>query len=380
MISREFIKKISAIPGGDQAKMCFKCAECTAVCPVARETKYEFKPHVMMGMINYGLKDLVLPYLWYCLTCGQCTVLCPQGINIQEVVRSARTQAVDIPYAHKGIFHSMHRIMARAKALDRTKWFEETGIDLNKKGDKLFFVSCIPLYEMFFMDLNFDAKEMVRSSVKILDKLNINYQIFADERCCGHDVFWAGDYKTFVEFANANTKVFKERGVKEIITFCPECYRTFLLDYPRVIKGFDIKVKHITEVIIEGINSGKIEVARSSEVLTYQDPCRLGRHCGVYDTPRIIMERLGKFVEMKNIREKAGCCGISAWLSCEPETKVYREQRLKEARETGAQTLVTACPHCLIHFSCSICEEQKIPVQHNIKVKDIVTLVGRQMK
>ncbi len=373
------MEKISAIPGADQVRMCYKCAECTAVCPVAKETNYEFKPHVMMGMINYGLKNEVLPYLWYCITCGQCTVKCPQAINIQEVVRGTRTQTTETPYAHKGIFHSMHRIMAK-KTPDRTKWFEEAGIDLNRKGDTLFFVSCIPLYEMFFMDLNFRAKEMVKSSVKIMDKLGIKYQVFTDELCCGHDVFWAGDFETFKQFAEKNVKVFKERGIKEIITFCPECYRTYTKDYPRVIKGFDIKIRHITDVIAEGINQGKLDIQKSNKVLTYQDPCRLGRHCGIYEAPRAIMERLGTFVEMRNTKEKAGCCGISAWLSCEPETKVYREQRLKEAREAGAEALVTSCPHCTIHFSCTVCEDQKLPVQHNVKVEDMVTLVGRQMK
>jgi Fe-S oxidoreductase len=90
-------------------------------------------------------------------------------------------------------------------------------------------------------------------------------------------------------------------------------------------------------------------------VLTFQDPCRLGRLAGIYDPPRDLLKLLpeAELKEMERSRENALCCGTSAWMECSSCSKAMQMDRLEEARRTGAQTLVTACPKCQIHLSCA---------------------------
>jgi len=88
--------------------------------------------------------------------------------------------------------------------------------------------------------------------------------------------------------------------------------------------------------------------------ITYQDPCRLGRHLGIYDAPRSALAGLGfDLVEMERTRHASLCCGTSCWTSCGQVSKNIQVERLKEARATGAQMLVTACVKCQIHFRCA---------------------------
>jgi len=77
------------------------------------------------------------------------------------------------------------------------------------------------------------------------------------ERCCGHDLFWAGDQKGFARLAKESYEEIKDHGVEEIITSCPECLYTFKEIFPKVLPDFDLRATHIYESIDKGLNSGE---------------------------------------------------------------------------------------------------------------------------
>jgi Fe-S oxidoreductase len=106
------------------------------------------------------------------------------------------------------------------------------------------------------------------------------------------------------------------------------------------------------------------------EVLTYQDPCRLGRRSGIYDSPRRLLKAVpgAEVLEMERTRDNALCCGTSAWMECTSCSKAIQSERLMEAEETGASRLITSCPKCQIHFTCAQSRED-----FKIGVTDIYT-------
>ena len=105
--------------------------------------------------------------------------------------------------------------------------------------------------------------------------------------------------------------------------------------------------------------------------ITYQDPCRLGRHMGVYEAPRNVLKAIPgiQFNEMERNRENAICCGVSAWMNCNLYSKAVRMDRLLEAQDT-AERLITNCPHCLIHFNCLKNEYAESDKKYSLEIID----------
>ena len=169
----------------------------------------------------------------------------------------------------------------------------------------------------------------------------------------------------------------KEKGVKQMIVIDPECYRTFSRDFPQFYPEWKMEVKHITELVADGIRDGKLSFNEIDRNVTYHDPCRLGRHSNIYDAPGEILRALApNFKEMRHSREESYCCGVGAWVGCTPLAKLQRHERIKEAEEV-ADLMVTACPKCNIHFRCSLNEPES---EYSIEVADLISLAGGALK
>ena len=111
--------------------------------------------------------------------------------------------------------------------------------------------------------------------------------------------------------------------------------------------------------------------------ITYQDPCRLGRHLGVYDAPRNVLRALPgvELLEMRHANRHALCCAGGTWSNCDRYSKKLQVDRLREARETAAQTLVTACPKCQVHFRCAM-KDPNLQGDIEIEMRDLAELVA----
>jgi heterodisulfide reductase subunit D len=166
----------------------------------------------------------------------------------------------------------------------------------------------------------------------------------------------------------------EETGAKTIVTACPECAITLKKLYPERIGSHGLEVKHISELVAENIGSFKFK--ELNQEISYQDPCRLGRYLNVYEQPRDSLKAIPgvSIKEMAHSRKSAICCGTTNWMNCDAVSRRIQQSRLNEAKTAGAETLVTACPKCQIHFRCSECGEETDRV--NIKVTDFVNLIA----
>ncbi len=304
----------------------------------------------------YGLstKDI-----WTCLTCGLCPQECPQQVDFLNFIKEERAGGEALDIAHLGVFTEF------AELSSKLDW----DIKLEKTTDSKygFFPGCVDSLELFLHDVKTDFGEITTSSLKLLDKLGIKPRVL-QMKCCGHDVLWQGKKDVFDRLKNHNTEYLKESGIDTLITGCAECYRTFSKDYE-----LGIKVIHISELL------DKLGLKINTEI-TYHDPCRLGRHMGVYDAPRkALLSNGARIKEMEHSRDKALCCGVSSFMNCNEQTKALRIARMDEAQATGAKTLITTCPKCLAHFNCLKNEKDAIK-NYNFDIVDLTVFLARQME
>jgi Fe-S oxidoreductase len=268
---------------------------------------------------------------------------------------------------------------------NRLSWLEglKTKTRAGSNSDIMFFVGCLPHFNISHGHINSNTLAIARDSIAILNALGVTPVVLPDERCCGHDLLFGGNPAGFEALAEKNAQLIKAAGVKRIVISCPEGYQTLAQEYPRVLKGWGVEVTHISEFLAEKIDAGKVNFKNDLSLkVTYQDPCRLGRYMGVIDAPRKVIDAIPgvELVEMEHYGRDAICCGVSSWISCGSTAKSIQMSRLAEAKATGADTLVTACPKCQIHFRCALSgkvsgDRDKV----DIPVEDLTSLVVRAL-
>ncbi len=363
-----------------RAFLCLECGKCTAACPISRFNN-DFSPRKMLADgLFYNADDLVSDkLLWSCLTCQLCSTRCPVDVKFSEYMRDVRAVAHNEGKtgnpSHGGALHQIMEMAASPKLKqNRTGWIEN-GLKTRKKGDVLYFVGCLPYYQDFFSkDFDFSPISIAKDTVKILNYLGIEPVVAANERCCGHDLYWLGRFDKFDELGNLNLKEITDSGAKTVITACPECAYTLRDLYTQRLGKPNFEVKHIAEIISENI--GRFDFKEMESDITFHDPCRLGRYMNIYDQPRDTLKTIPgiRLHEMPHSRAGAICCGTTNWMNCDATSKQIQTSRLEEAKSTGAKTIVTACPKCQIHFRCAGCGEETEKV--DIEITDYVNLIA----
>jgi heterodisulfide reductase subunit D len=367
----------------NRAWYCLECGKCSAVCPITRwEGRSYTSPRLLVQKAIEGRGDEVLDDLlfWSCLTCKRCSELCPSDVHFSEFVRDARAVARDDGRSgectHGEAIQTWGRMMARPELRqNRLGWLGD-GLQVSGSSDTIYFAGCLPYYDALFAGLGVEGVRIAQAAVKILNHMGIQPQVLADERCCGHDQLWEGDVETFRALAALNLELLRASGARRVVTTCPECARTLKIDYPQLVGSHGLEVVHLAELMAEhGLQPASVQGRRA----TYQDPCRLGRHLGVYDAPRAVMAGLGlDLVEMERTRNGSLCCGTSCWTACGQVSKNIQVERLQQARATGADLLVTACIKCQIHFRCAQ-EDPALADEIGIEVRDLATLVAEAL-
>ena len=366
---------------------CLECGKCTSICPVARYDS-SFSPRLMIenALLGFGDELLLSKELFSCLTCYTCQKECPSDIDFPIFVRKARSMAQDNGQhgvcAHSGQLQSLARLMTSPTIKQkRLEWLSKE-YRVSENSDVLLWVGCAPYFAPIFEDIEFNALDITKASLKTLNLLGIEPKLLPNERCCGHDALWTGDIETFKKLAEHNAAQIKEAGVKKIVFSCPEGYRTFKLDYPNYV-DLRCEVLHISELLAEKIGENGVKFKEIKKKVTYQDPCRLGRHLGVYDAPRKVIESIPgiELVEMRHSGLESICCGTSAFTNCDSYSNMLRAERLCEATETGAELLITACPKCQTHFRCAMMDKgEEHRSTPKIEIMDLANLVANAIE
>lgn len=373
------------------AAACLECGKCSTLCPLVRFDPAPFGPFSASRLVavrdpeeaSNGGRTAVER----CLTCGLCEVRCPQGVRFVDFVGGLRRQ---LPgswpgrCSHGDVLRAASRLAANAEEPERRLDWLDDDLQVAEQGEVGLFVGCLPLYDTLFeQQLGIRPTAAANAAVRLLNRLGIEPVVAPDERCCGHDLLWTGDEDSFAALAGANAAAFQARGVKHLITACAECCRTWRLDYPEAAPGYRPRIEHLAEFLAARLEDGDdLFGAGEERRLTYHDPCRLGRHLGVYDEPRQVMSALPgiELEEMAASRRDAVCCGTSGFTHCDAASRGLQLERLESAREAGAETMITTCPKCWIHFACVQAGERRRGAEPPaVEVQDFTVFVSSRL-
>jgi len=383
-------KKIDQLIEDTGAFDCVECGKCTTVCPVAKYNP-NFAPRTIVLKAMEGIVDNVATNrdVWTCVTCEQCNAMCPYKVDYSGFIRGMRAEASalgnEAVCSQGGIIQAVMRIQANSKLKQNRIGWMTPELKISDKGDVFYFTGCVSYYDSIFKDRE-DLKlaGIPQAAVKIMNRAGIVPVVSNDEVCCGHDLNWIGDEASLQKLMKKNVELIKASGAKKVVFSCPECMRTFNLDYQDFMGDFDFEMMHISELIDDLVQEGKLRFKKGTGKFTFQDSCRLGRHLGIFDAPRNALKAVEgtQLVEMENTRDKAVCCGVSAWATCDEISRKLQVERLKEAKKSGAGCLVTGCYKCLIHLSCAIVNNktQTPKEQIEIPIKDLSVVVAEALE
>ena len=361
--------------GGEPLKLCYQCGLCSGACPWILVRSFLVRK--MMHQAQLGLVDFEAEEVWFCTTCRACVERCPRGVSIIDVMRALRRTivGVGIGYVPDSLRITMKNISALGNPLGearekRADWAKGLDVKAFSEGTELlYFPCCIPAFDP-------PRRTIARAAASVLRKAEIDFGILgAEETCCGESVRKMGNEAVFQSLAQSNIAVFAEKGVRKIITTSPHCYNTFKNEYHEV--GGDFEVTHYTQYFAQLIKEGRLKFTKQlNKRVTYHDPCYLGRHNGIYDEPRQILEAIPglELVEMPSSRENSLCCGGGGggiWMEIKKGERLS-DLRIEQAIEVGAEVLATACPYCICNFADSVLTEAKAEI---FEIKDISELV-----
>ena len=342
---------------------CTMCGFCKSVCPSFKSIGWDSALSRGRIVLTYGLltgelepDESVVRNMYTCTTCADCVRRCPSKVEIVDIIELCRADLVKA-----GHILPKHKAMCENILADGNPFGEKQSREeaLGKKPHAAkvgYFAGCTATYR---------SKETARATMSILDKLGVDYTTL-DETCCGsvmQRVGWPQEDVT--KLMQKNVEAIKAMGVETLVLSCAGCYRMFKIEYPKYV-DVPFEVLHITEYLARM----DLKLKPMSGVVTYHDPCHLGRHCGVYEPPREVIAKIPgiEFKEMDFNRKTSHCCGGGGGVrSAYPEESMdIASTRLDEA--SFADVIITTCPFCVNNLDAAKGDRK-------IQVRDLVEII-----
>jgi len=384
----EVFKERKGIPGDIAwyAYACSQCGYCIDHCDQyygrgwesqSPRGKWTYLKMVLEGEETWNQKSVNT--FMSCTTCEMCNHTCQLDLPNEDSWLTLRGELIDNRKFHTfPPFEIMVNTMRQQGniwgdyAKNRDGWMTDEIRDYIKdKADYAFFPGCTS---------SFVEQDVAQSTALILKEAGVEFSyIGKEEQCCGIPMLVAGRWEVFDETAAKNIEAMKKLGATTIITTCPACWLIWEIYYRQWAeeRGIDypFHAKHYADVLAELIEAGKFTIPGDiGRKVTYHDPCHMGRAGVRYEGPRTLIEAIpgSNFREMRFNKEEAHCCGAVLTLVADPDVaEVIGAKRVQEAIDTGADTLITACPCCRVQLKRSR-DLQGLPIE----IRDLSTLVA----
>ncbi len=387
------------------AYACIQCNRCQDVCPATATGKslspaaLEINKRMELNQIASGaglsafetgsasprplLQFALSPEAaWACTTCGACMQVCPvedeQMLDIVDIRRRQVMMEGEFPAQLQSAFRGMERAqnpwgINRAKRLDWAEGLNVRTTEQNPTPDVLYWVGCAASYDP-------SAQKTARAFVQLLDHAGVDYAVLGKKECCtGDPARRAGNEYLYRQLADENVSTLNEVAPKLIVASCPHCMNSIGKEYGQI--GGEYRVMHHTEYLQSLVSEGKLAAMPSAAAVTYHDPCYLGRHNGVYEAPRTLLNILSNdVVELDRTRENSFCCGAGGaqfWKEEEPGDERISDNRFREAQTTltarpgEEKVLAVGCPFCKSMLASTPLAGQA----ENIAIRDVAELL-----
>jgi Fe-S oxidoreductase len=340
--------------------------------------------------------------LWSCTTCGACVEQCPVDIEHVDHIVDMRRYQVMIESSFPSEAGTMLKNLEKkgnpwglAKK-QRLEWTKEVDFEVPVVGqdiedlsevEYLYWVGCAGALED-------RAKKTTKAFAELLHIAGVKFAIMGgDEKCTGDSARRLGNEPLFQELGMENVAALnmafgeddedpatkKPRSAKKIVATCPHCLNTIGNEYPQI--GGDYEVVHHTQLLQHLVDEGKlIPVTPVEGIITYHDPCYLGRHNKIYTPPREIIGKVPglRNEEMHRHKERGFCCGAGGarmWME-ERIGKRINNERVDEALSLNPDIVSTACPFCLVMLTDSVNgRKNEGKAKESIQVVDVAQLL-----
>lgn len=377
----------------DEYLHCIRCGLCLATCPTYRLTLNETdSPRARVALlraVREGLlerpTDRTAAQFFRCLLCAACTFVCPSGVTVDRILELTRGEMAErglLPQPLAALNERIgrsHNISAEPNE-NRLLWASNlpappTGIGL-KQAEVVYFVGCVgALFPRSYA--------VPQSFVQILDRAGVEYTLLgAEEWCCGYPSAINGDQETARQVMRHNLEAVRATGAPVLVTTCPSCFHFWKYAYPAALgEDLGLEVRHATEFLSDLLEAGRLPLQDNllKQVVTYHDPCDLGRRSGVFAAPRRILRGIPgvRLVEMAENQGGSHCCGGGGNLeSMDPAlSQAIAARRIRQAAETGATVVVSACQQCGRTLTGAAHAERL-----RLRVKDITEMVLEAMR
>ncbi len=345
--------------------------------------------------------------LWSCTTCGACVEQCPVDIEHIDHIVDMRRYQVMIESAFPSEAGTMLKNLEKkgnpwglAKK-QRVEWTKEVDFEVPIIGkdaedlsefDYLYWVGCAGALED-------RAKKTTKAFAELLNIAGVKFAIMGgDEKCTGDSPRRLGNEPLFQQLGQENVAMLnmafgeddddpstkKPKSAKRIVSTCPHCFNTIANEYPQL--GGEYEVIHHTQLLQHLIDEGRLTpVTPVDGLITYHDPCYLGRHNKVYTPPREIMSAVPglRQQEMHRHKERGFCCGAGGarmWME-ERIGKRINNERVDEALSLNPDIVSTACPFCLVMLTDSVNgKKNEGQAKESVQVVDVAQLLLESVK
>lgn len=357
---------------GGAAALCYQCGVCTATCPwgLVREGSLSVRTFIRRAQlgIQEGRSDL-----WLCTSCAQCEADCPRGVPIADILRSLRALAWERRSVASGLPSMLWSVYWNENPWSqppsqRAAWAKDLDLPIfdPRVHEILLYVGCTASYDR-------RAQRIARALVRLLRVAEVPFGVLgAGEPCCGEAVLSVGHIPYFAEIASRTAQILADKGASHLVTISPHCYDVFKNHYPPLVGSSFPSSVHYTQFLAQLVEGGRLKFHKPfAAVITFQDPCYLGRRNGEYAAPRQVLAAIPgvQLVEMSNSHADGLCCGGGGgrmWLET-PAGERFSDLRVVEAAQTGATILATACPFCAVCLEDSI----RLAKLNHMRVLDI---------
>jgi len=414
-------------------QLCYHCHKCTAGCPAA--FAMEYGPDRILRLIQLGQWERVLASrdIWLCLGCEMCGVHCPNEVDVGAVMIALRRLAAEHGYWQEDcerlreVVEVDERLCIGIQRLNRLS--QAVAASHNVSGDDnstrliwsqnlehvppgladkpgaqvVYFVGCVGA---FFPR----SYRVPQAMTRIMGAAGVDFTTLGGEEwCCGYPLLALGQIEQAKAFARHNIARVEALGAARLVSTCPSCYHMWKSVYPEILGDeatslAGIEVLHATELLMELIAQGAIELGRLELRVTYHDPCDLGRKGHIYELPRRVLRSIPGlyFVEMSSHGQISECCGGGGNLeSFDPdvvsEVSLRRVERAYEAlascgvgrasslerhqeeERTRKSVIVSACQQCERTLTAAVRHHEGAR-RLRMQVMDVTELVWRAMQ